>query len=129
MSVPHDSLSCETRQAVLVSVGFASTERHPLIPYTYSAEALAISGLSDPSKHFFVDDSLLNVRGSQALGWNSWLYDEQGTSAGKVKNGELSGVVSSLQGGLRAFLLKRGQSSCHVRADLRKEWSQFFMQP
>lgn len=46
-----------------------------------------------------MDDSLLNVRGSQALGWNSWLYDEQGTSAGKVKEGELSGVVSSLQGG------------------------------
>ena len=71
---------------------------------------MQISGLSDPSRHYFVDDSLLNVRGSQALGWNSWLYDEQGTSAGKIKEGELSGVVSSLQGGSHVPIIARDES-------------------
>lgn len=67
---------------------------------------MQICGVSDPSKHYFVDDSLLNVRGSKKEGWNSWLFDEDGAYAGKVKEGELDGVISSIQG---EWLCKRAQ--------------------
>ena len=63
-----------------------------------SQEAMQICGVTDVSKHWFVDDSLLNVRGAKRQGWSSWLFDEDNTYDGKVKEGEINGTVSSLQG-------------------------------
>jgi pyrimidine and pyridine-specific 5'-nucleotidase len=59
---------------------------------------MQICGVSDPSKHYFVDDSLLNVRGAKKEGWNSFLFDEDGSYQGKYQEGEIDGVVSRLQG-------------------------------
>lgn len=62
----------------------------------YSEEAMRIAGILEPSKHYFVDDSALNVKGAKKLGWNSYLFDEDGTA--KIQPGEVDAVISSLQG-------------------------------
>jgi len=36
--------------------------------------ALAQAGISDPSRSYFVDDSLKNVQAAKALGWGSCVY-------------------------------------------------------
>ncbi|KAK9900818.1 pyrimidine 5'-nucleotidase [Cystobasidium minutum MCA 4210] len=67
-------------------------------------EAMRIAGIPEPSKHYFVDDSALNVKGAKKLGWNSYLFDEDGSA--QVQPGQVDASINSLQ-------------------DLRKHWKQF----
>ena len=57
---------------------------------------MQLSGVSEPSKHYFVDDSALNVKGAAAQGWNAWHFDEDGTA--QIPAGAIAGTVQSLQG-------------------------------
>lgn len=57
---------------------------------------MSLAGISDPEKHFFVDDSALNVKGAKHVGWNSYLFDEESTA--KIQAGEVDGIVKSLKG-------------------------------
>jgi pyrimidine and pyridine-specific 5'-nucleotidase len=44
---------------------------------TTPTQALKTAHLSDPSKCYFIDDSLNNVKGAKALGWGRCVhYDE-----------------------------------------------------
>jgi len=88
---------------------------------------MQICGVTDVSKHWFVDDSLLNVRGAGRQGWSSWLFDEDNTYDGKVKEGEINGTVSSLQGEHFLHTVPYFQLSIHL-ADLRQAWKQHFRQ-
>jgi hypothetical protein len=54
-----------------------------------------ISGISDPSKHYFVDDSVLNTKGAKAVGWNVWLFDEDAAAA--LEPGQVNGTIQSLE--------------------------------
>lgn len=59
---------------------------------------MQLSGVSEPSKHYFVDDSALNVKGAAAQGWNAWHFDEDGTA--QIPAGTIAGTVQSLQGAI-----------------------------
>ncbi|KAL7006108.1 putative suppressor of disruption of TFIIS [Cystobasidiomycetes sp. EMM_F5] len=68
---------------------------------------MQLSGISEPQRHYFIDDSVLNVKGAQVHGWNAWHFDEDGT--GQLPEGSVAGSVRSLQ-------------------DLRSAWKQFVSQ-
>jgi pyrimidine and pyridine-specific 5'-nucleotidase len=57
---------------------------------------MSICGISEPERHFFVDDSALNVKGAKRMGWNAYLFDEDGSA--KVEPGEVNACIRSLQG-------------------------------
>ena len=59
---------------------------------------MRICGISDPSQHYFVDDSILNAKGAKAVGWRMWLFDEDGTT--NVEDSGLDGSIRSLEGTL-----------------------------
>lgn len=73
-----------------------STQLNPYASECDSEEAMSLAGITDPSKHYFVDDSALNVKGAKQAGWNAYLFDEEGTA--KVVAGEVDGTISSLSG-------------------------------
>jgi len=66
---------------------------------------MEICGISDPSKHYFVDDSMLNVKGATEFGWHAYLFDEDGHAT--YEKGTISGYIRSI-------------------LELRQVWSQFF---
>lgn len=90
-----------------------------------SEEAMRIVSILEPSKHYFVDDSVLNVKGAQKVGWNSCLFDEERTA--KVQPGEVDAVITSLQGELRLHPKRERLKLNHVpaTAELREYWKQF----
>jgi len=47
-------------------------------------EAMVRAGISDPSKCFFVDDSLKNVRVAKSLGWGSCVYYKEPPSEDSI---------------------------------------------
>lgn len=79
---------------------------------------MQICGMVDPSKHYFVDDSLLNCKGAKAVGWNVWLFDEDSTHT--VEPGAVNGTIRSLEGELvpsvqrLARALASRSSGCHT---------------
>jgi len=55
--------------------------------------ALARAGASDPSRSYFVDDSLVNVQAAKALGWGSCVYFlERDDSEEETSHESLEGV-------------------------------------
>lgn len=86
---------------------------------------MVISGEEDPAKYWLIDDSLLNIRGAKREGWNSYLFDEDSSYAGQIRDGDTDAVLSSLQGAsdLRPFV-----PLLISFADLRKVWKQHFKQ-
>lgn len=57
---------------------------------------MQISGMLEPSKNFFVDDSVLNVKGAKSMNWQAWLFDEEDTT--DVSELQIAGKVKSLEG-------------------------------
>lgn len=87
---------------------------------------MRIVSIPEPSKHHFVDDSALNVKGAKKVGWNSYLFDEEKTA--KVQPGEVDAVITSLQGELRMHAEEaiRPKLKCTpATAELRDHWKQF----
>lgn len=85
--------------------------------------------MPEPRKHYFVDDSALNVKGAKQVGWNSYLFDEDGTA--KVEAGDVDGVIKSLQGRFSLLVtILLNLSAIFVLtsfclSDLRIHWQQF----
>lgn len=105
MSVQDAGLSCQTRPNILVGAPSLDIREHELSEpidhmharlCTRSEEAMRIAGIPEPSKHYFVDDSALNVKGAKKLGWNSYLFDEDGSA--QVQPGQVDASINSLQG-------------------------------
>lgn len=102
MSIWNSWVPSKARQGILVSQCEILTDSitDELCRDFNSEEAMSLVNISDPLKHYFVDDSALNVRGAKALGWNSYLFDEDGTA--KVQPGEVDSTIKSLQGKLQS---------------------------
>ncbi|KAI5481127.1 pyrimidine 5'-nucleotidase [Pseudohyphozyma bogoriensis] len=79
----------------------------------YYAAALTAAGSPDPSKCYFVDDSALNMKGANAVGWAKLaLFDELGDESRKLNGLDKEGKVSVIGDIL----------------ELRKVWSEVFVQ-
>lgn len=73
------------------------------------------AGVTDPSKCFFVDDSLPNVRMSRSLGWGSSVYFRE--LAGDEKIADLASPVEGVDATISSLL------------ELRTVWPQLFAAP
>lgn len=81
--------------------------------------AILASGQPDVSKHYFVDDSALNIKGAHALGWGHVvLFDEFGGEDVKL------GGIEKVEGG-------GGKGKVSVVSDmmdLKQVWKEVFIQ-
>ena len=79
---------------------------------------MSIAGILDPTKHYFVDDSALNVKGAKRVGWKSYLFDEEKTA--KVQPDEVDAIITSLEGKLpeRGVLLFRWEAAISSLTDV-----------
>lgn len=114
----------------------------PAFPEFFNQSLLAVTQPPpSPDSLYFVDDSALNVKGANSLGWGHCvLFDEMGDEAEKlggleqVKKGDGAkvSVVNDMQGKLLSLLLNPFfvlYSFSFPLPDLRKIWSDIFIQP
>lgn len=72
-------------------------ETHPIHLEFYQS-AVAYSEVPDKSRHYFVDDSLLNVKGAKAFGWDNVIWFDEGRQNGKDEKGEVIGDLEGTRG-------------------------------
>ncbi len=66
-------IQLQTRTRVLSECGLISTFAPQSVDLRF-LQALKTAGITDPSKCYFVDDSLTNVKAARTLGWGNCVH-------------------------------------------------------